>query len=204
MTFRRDLIGKKFNKLTVIEKYNKCEKTKRSQWKCICECGNEVVVKTNELTTGNKKSCGCLKKENTKRQLKQVHEGNRKRTPYLSSAHSAWKNRYEDVTFEDFLRLSQMPCFYCGIIGSNCWNRFNRKSKRYSQESIDNGYFFYNGLDRVDNYKPHSIDNVVPCCKWCNISKNSRTIEDFKEWILRVYKNFILQQTEGNKETENK
>lgn len=43
-----DLIGQKFDKLTVIERdyeYNKEHniKTNAIYWKCICECGNEKV-----------------------------------------------------------------------------------------------------------------------------------------------------------------
>lgn len=29
-------------------------------WKCICDCGNETIVRTNSLTTGNTASCGCI------------------------------------------------------------------------------------------------------------------------------------------------
>jgi hypothetical protein len=32
-------------------------------WKCRCECGNEVDVKTGSLRSGNTRSCGCIAKE---------------------------------------------------------------------------------------------------------------------------------------------
>lgn len=51
-----DLTGKKFGRLTAIEVVH--VKGKRC-WKCKCECGNEVIVPTFQLTSGNKKSCGC-------------------------------------------------------------------------------------------------------------------------------------------------
>ena len=31
------------------------------------------------------------------------------------------------------------------------------------------------------------IDNCVPCCKICNIAKRNMTLEEFDEWIKRLY-----------------
>ena len=37
------------------------------------------------------------------------------------------------------------------------------------------------GCDRIDNSKPHYIENVVPCCYICNTARNNHfTIEEFK------------------------
>jgi len=33
-----------------------------TQWKCRCECGNQVVVRTQNLLSGNTISCGCAMK----------------------------------------------------------------------------------------------------------------------------------------------
>lgn len=47
-----DLTGKKFNKLTVIKKADDyvapCGKH-TSQWLCLCECGNKVIVQVGHL-----------------------------------------------------------------------------------------------------------------------------------------------------------
>lgn len=38
------------------------------------------------------------------------------------------------------------------------------------------------GCDRVDNSKPHTKDNVVPCCKRCNTLKSNKfTVDEMKE-----------------------
>ena len=59
-----DLMGQKFGRLTVIER---AENTKdgRAQWKCKCDCGNELIVRGKNLRNGSTKSCGCLQKERT-------------------------------------------------------------------------------------------------------------------------------------------
>lgn len=55
-----ELLGKKFNRLTVIKfAYNK---NKRNYWECKCDCGNTTFVTTSKLTTLWTKSCGCARK----------------------------------------------------------------------------------------------------------------------------------------------
>ena len=67
-----NLIGKRFGKLTVIDKadslFYKNEKYKSSfmeirRWKCKCDCGNFVDVRGDRLCQGKTQSCGCLQKE---------------------------------------------------------------------------------------------------------------------------------------------
>ena len=55
-----NLIGKKFNKLLVLEYVGE------SKWKCLCDCGKETITKTSSLKSGKTKSCGCLRGQNTK------------------------------------------------------------------------------------------------------------------------------------------
>lgn len=56
----RDLIGKTFNRLTVIKEVYR-NKFKQRQVLCKCQCGKEKIIPISELTRGIIKSCGCLK-----------------------------------------------------------------------------------------------------------------------------------------------
>ena len=56
---RRDLIGKRFGKLTVLE-YIKVDGG-NSKWKCQCDCGNITYKTTGHLNAGSI-SCGCMQK----------------------------------------------------------------------------------------------------------------------------------------------
>ena len=61
----RNLVGERFGRLVVLE-HGKTERTKYGTihfWKCKCDCGNEVEVRSAELTGGKTKSCGCLWRE---------------------------------------------------------------------------------------------------------------------------------------------
>ncbi|MCR4661904.1 MAG: hypothetical protein K5765_07930 [Clostridia bacterium] len=56
-----NLIGKKFNKLTVID--GPIRKKNKIYWTCQCECGNIKDIRSDGLKNGSTKSCGCYKIE---------------------------------------------------------------------------------------------------------------------------------------------
>jgi hypothetical protein len=61
MKKRMDLTGEKYGRLTVIKEVATTKAYR--QWLCKCDCGNETIVRMNQLRTGKTKSCGCLHKE---------------------------------------------------------------------------------------------------------------------------------------------
>ena len=54
-----DLSNMRFGHLIAIEPCGHNASRKKRLWKCICDCGNETVVVTSDLTGGNTMSCGC-------------------------------------------------------------------------------------------------------------------------------------------------
>lgn len=60
-----DLTGKKFGRLTVLEYAGRAERNsyQRPQWRCKCDCGEQVIVLGQNLREGKTKSCGCLRAE---------------------------------------------------------------------------------------------------------------------------------------------
>lgn len=64
----------------------------------------------------------------------------------------AEKNGYDlEVEFDDFKEIINRKCYYC-----------NRKNENYP-----------NGIDRLDNSMGYIKDNIVACCKTCNMMKNT-------------------------------
>jgi len=61
MHMAKDLSNQRFGRLIAL--YVASRKPRR--WHCICDCGNEVDVLTNQLISGHTQSCGCLHKEIT-------------------------------------------------------------------------------------------------------------------------------------------
>lgn len=193
---KEDLSGQKFGRLTVIGTAEPLGiKSKRTAWLCQCDCGNIKPIKAEHLKDGTTKSCGCLNTENNVKRAYQMHAVNTKYHPSETSARRVWKKRYNDgdLSFEDFMRISQMNCSYCEAEPNNMQNSA-ASDKKASVFAKENGDFIYNGLDRVDSNKPHNLDNVVPCCFPCNIAKHTMTEMQFKEWIVRVVKHFIKKK----------
>lgn len=56
---KKDLVGKKINMMTVIEEIPE-RKNNHIMFKCVCDCGNEKIVRGASLTAGNTQSCGCV------------------------------------------------------------------------------------------------------------------------------------------------
>lgn len=54
-----DLVGQKFNMLTVEADLGDRASNGEIIWLCLCDCGNYTWVKTTNLKYGNTGSCGC-------------------------------------------------------------------------------------------------------------------------------------------------
>ena len=165
------LIGMKFGRLTVVKRTGK-DKYHHAICLCKCECGKEVEVLESSLVSGNTLSCGCYHKD-----LLKIESGlATKRFIFGHYKHHAKKrNILFELSFEQFLSLTQQNCHYCGIGPSNI-----KTSKS------NNGDFIYNGIDRIDNMQGYTLDNCVPCCDQCNRSKRGLTKKEFMKWITNL------------------
>jgi len=172
-----DLTGKIFGKLTVIKRiYEK----KNSKWICRCSCGNTCSVGTGSLSSGNTKSCGCLLIDSIR--LPQGEVGlNNLFSQYKSQARK--RKKEFSLTKEEFALITKDICFYCDAPPSQsyaCWR------SSISKETVENGRYFYNGIDRVDNSVGYIKENVVACCKICNRAKGALSMPEFLNWIGNI------------------
>jgi len=81
--------------------------------------------------------------------------------------HYSWyksRAKFKSLSFslvlEEFKVLIRQPCHYCGIPST--------------------------GLDRIDPKQGYRSDNVVSCCKRCNIAKNDQSYREFLDQCRRV------------------
>lgn len=167
-------LGKKFGRMTII---GDCQRINgETKVTAECECGTIKIVHANSLGTGDTKSCGCLKIENTKITNSIEPFLASKNYLYYHYKRSALDRKIDfNISFQDFINLVTKNCFYCGEKPSNVVS------------AKTNGRLVYNGIDRVDNSKSYDILNVVTCCKWCNGAKLQKTQKEFHDWIERIY-----------------
>ena len=85
-----DLTGQKFGRLLVLYE---CGRSKAGQvlWKCRCDCGNECVVRSDQLKNQRTQSCGCLNRDRV-RECKTTHGLNTKHRRLYNSIllHFKW------------------------------------------------------------------------------------------------------------------
>ena len=62
MSKQFDLTGKKFRRLTVLQR-NGTSRVRHIRWLCLCDCGKHITVDSISLRSGHTSSCGCLKLE---------------------------------------------------------------------------------------------------------------------------------------------
>ena len=69
MKIKENYVGKTFDRLIIIKEVDKDNNGKR-KFLCKCSCGNEKIVRLNDLKSGKTKSCGCLQKEKSSEGIK--------------------------------------------------------------------------------------------------------------------------------------
>lgn len=178
-----DIIGKTFHNLTVINEFGH-DNLKKLIYNCQCSCGNSVTVLGISLRDGSTKSCGCLRSNRAKQWVKS------KTLPLGVAAFNSLYSRYRfgakdrgyefNLTIEHFRTLVSGDCHYCG-----------NKPQQVILDSVKKGTYTYNGIDRVDNTKGYEFDNVVTCCKICNMAKGTMSHNEFVEWIKTVYARIV-------------
>ena len=78
------------SKLTVIgrsEDYIAPDGRRYARWKCLCECGKEVVDSASHIKNGKKLSCGCTKERNKGTRLYSIWRGMKSRCYNKNATH---------------------------------------------------------------------------------------------------------------------
>lgn len=98
-----DLTGKVFTKLTVVKKVGRDDSKRSPLWLCKCECGNEIIVNSGNLISGNTKSCGCLNMSAGEYNIMKILQEN--------NILFETQKTFEDCFFENTLQLARFD-FY--------------------------------------------------------------------------------------------
>jgi hypothetical protein len=158
---RIDLIGKKFNLLTVMAFVGTVKQGNNSVsfYKCICDCGKTKSVKGTHLTRGDTKSCGCLQHK------RKTNDNAKSNAIFLSYRnHAKRRNLQWSLSFPFFDGLIRMRCSYCG-----------------------DPPIRFNGVDRINNDVGYLVENSIPCCKICNRMKSDQTLDCFLNKVEAIY-----------------
>lgn len=163
MAILENLVGMKFNKLTVIER--DFSHKDRPYWKCQCDCGNTVSVRADLLKNGNTKACGCMYRKHN-----QALQGNHSR---MYEIYNGMKKRCYNENCKSFKFYGGQGITVCDEwLGENGFIAFR-------DWSVKNGYSDNLSIDRINPNLSYSPTN----CRWvqwgvqANNKRNNLMIE---------------------------
>jgi len=167
-------IGNEYCRLTVFA-YSHAGYRKRAFWKCKCSCGNETVASGSQLRNGQRKSCGCLKTENTiarnKRgpSVKTRQKMSKNHANFRGTKSGRWNFDLTEVERELSKDRSMM-------LGYLVWrSAVYAKDNYVCQNCGSNNILNAHHLNNYKNYPEQrtDINNGIVLCKTCHINFHS-------------------------------
>lgn len=162
----KDLLGKRFGKLTVIKReYNK--PGTHARWLCKCDCGKEVVIQSHCLTSGKQKSCGCF--------VVEMHTTHGESKSRLYNIWNCMKQRCGNKNNHNFKEY--------GARGITVCEEWKNSFEVFYKWAMENGYKpdAKRGectLDRIDNNGNYCPDN----CRWTSMKNQCQSRRRPENW----------------------
>lgn len=167
-----DLTGQTYGRLKVIRRGpNQSIDTSHPvvSWVCLCECGNEKLIRANNLRNSTTRSCGCLHRDAT-RERSLTHNLT------LTVEHRAWINlraRCSNPKHNSWEHYGGR-----GIKVCKRWDKFEHFLEDMGRRPSDT-----HSIDRINNDGDYTPKN----CRWATKSQqslNQRKRKRNKLWQL--------------------
>ena len=168
--------GERYGRLTVLEFIKR--EHRKTYWKCICDCGNEIIIPITYLTTGDTKSCGCLRKE----KLRKICENNKKiENKRLYQIWIDTRRRCYNKKRNNYKHYGGKGIQVCEEWKNNFLNFYNW--------AMANGYRDDLTIDRIDvngNYEPNN-------CRWATIIEQANNTTK-NHYVIYKGRKYTLSQ----------
>ena len=146
--------------------------------KC-CQCNSERRLTSSHagmILKGRGSGCHCSRRS--------TETESEYKWRYQSYIQSAKKRKLSwSINYNKFLEITTQHCYYCDA----------EPEMRPSHAKRWDFKFPMSGIDRMDSSRGYEIDNVVPCCSYCNQAKWDHDVKDFLLWIEKVYSHQVQE-----------
>lgn len=171
-----NLAGKRFGRLIAVEIIP--TDTRKTFWLCQCDCGNTKKVRSDSLQCGAISSCGCLLREQARKNVVQNHKHKMSRTR-IYTEWQGMKGRCYNEKSKNYPKW--------GGRGIKVCDEWLNDFEAFRDWALSNGYSADLTLDRIDNDGDYSPDN----CRWatnkeqCNNRRSNIVVKyEGKEYTL--------------------
>lgn len=143
-------------------------KNKHPTTRCLCDCGNERIVRTTRLRLGLVTMCGSCAKTAAARRGAETRRKLSDDERVTNDRYSTYKQNAKkrgvafDLSLTQFSSLLKKSCIYCG-----------------TDDRI--------GIDRVDSSLGYFDGNCASCCSDCNYAKREMSSESFLNLVARIH-----------------
>ena len=146
-------------------------------WLCTCDCGNTTKAYASKLRKSHKKSCGCGKFGNNHYKW----SGCERITGYLWNSilqHAKQRHLEVSITIQEAWQLFIDQKEKCAITGESISFAITPQERK---DNIGTA-----SLDRIDNCKGYTKDNIQWVHKYINYMKMNLSQNDFLYWCAKA------------------
>lgn len=152
----KDLTGRVFGRLTVIDLLDKRDNFGRTVWLCRCSCGKQCNVTGFNLSSGHTTSCGCAKADSPK-----VIAANKAKRIWATPLEASLAHRFSNILYRCNTETAQMYPDYGarGVQVSGAWANARTGRRSFVDWCLANGVTHGVSIDRVNAGKYHEFQN---------------------------------------------
>lgn len=175
--YRNEILNHRFGKLFAFEFAGQAPNSKRTLWKCRCDCGNEKIVRSDCLRQGGVTSCGCNANLT----------GNESKT---------WKG-FGEISGSFWGRIikgAKMRNILFDISIEEAWDLFLKQNRKCALSGIDLSFGKMTkdfkiktaSLDRIDSKLGYIKGNIQWVDKRINFMKQSLNQDEFIQLCKKI------------------